>query len=187
MSVNNDKKDCLLAFLSIYEMSSNDGYIGSILVTDTQSIPLEFRCTHPIRPNIIQKTLYGDILERYIGVNLCGIPLLRSLQNSPSLLIVCRDFLLDIRKEVNYPVVYIRREEEIILTQNDSSILKREKFESPTGKFEPIILTFLPNFEDETVVKDILESVFYSFDPLEPFERMNKAINVLLKEDKRFQ
>lgn len=185
--IDDDQKSYLLGFLSLYEMPSRDGYIGSVLVTDIQSLPLEFKCTHPIKPNIVQKTLYGNILEKYIGIKLCGIPLLKSLQNSPSLIIVNRDFLLDIRKEINYPVTYIRREEDIVLAKDEGPTLKREKINVPNGRFESIIITYHPAFEDEISARDIIENILYSFDPLEPFDRMNKVIEVLRKEDKRFQ
>lgn len=32
-------KDGLLAFLGLYQTLSNDGFIGAVLVTDTQGIP----------------------------------------------------------------------------------------------------------------------------------------------------
>lgn len=187
MKVNNGTEDYLLAFFSLYETSSEDVYIGSILVTNTQTIPLEFRCTHSVKPNIIQKTLYGKMLKKFIGIKLCGIQLLKSLQNSPKLMIVNKDFLLDIRKEVNYPVLYVRREENIDLTIDDGSLLKRKRLESPTESFNPVIITYYQDFDDDMVIDHIVENILYSFDPIEPFERMNNAIEILRKEDKRFQ
>lgn len=55
MNVDNGQKNYILGFFSLYEMPSKDGYMGSILITDAQSVPLEFRCTHPIKPNIVQR------------------------------------------------------------------------------------------------------------------------------------
>ena len=43
MSPNNKNQNYLLGFLSLYETLSHDGYLGSILVTDLQGIPQEFK------------------------------------------------------------------------------------------------------------------------------------------------
>jgi hypothetical protein len=90
-------------------MLSNDGFLSAVLVTCTQGIPEEFRCTHPLKPTLIQKPLYGDALEPYIGVNLCGVHLFKSIQNSPDLFVVDNDHLLGIRKSNFCPVVSVCR------------------------------------------------------------------------------
>ena len=191
MSLNNENKNCLLGFLALFETLSKDGYLGTVLVTDFQGIPQEFRCTHPVKPTTIQKPLYGDMLEPYIGVNLCGIPLFKSIQNIPSLIIVNKEFLLDVRKEISCPVIFIRRAGEVIdlkSSNTEETILKRERVDCATGRFQPVILTSHPDFSDDTTVaRDILEKIFSYLDPIEPFERMAKAIEVLGKQDKRFQ
>jgi len=191
MTSNNEDQNYLLGFLSLYETLSHDGYLGSILVTDLQGIPQEFRCTHPVKPTTIQKPLYGEALEPYIGVNLCGIPLLKSVQNLPSLIILYKEFLLDVRKAISCPVIYIRRAGEAIdLSSSDDpkTILKRERLDCSTGRFQPIVFTPHPDFNDDIkVARGILENIFNYLDPLEPFDRMAKAIEVLSKQDKRFQ
>ena len=191
MSSNNGNQNYLLGFLSLYETLSRDGYLGTILVTDLQGIPQEFKCTYPVKPTAIQKPLYGDALKPYIGVNLCGIPLFKSIQNLPSLLLVQNEFLLDVRKAISHPVVYIRRAGEAIdLSSSDDpkTTLKRERIDCPTGKFQPVIFTPHPDFNDDiTGAREILEKIFNYLDPLEPFDRMAKAVEVLGKQDKRFQ
>src|SRR3990172_10201066 len=97
MGSDMEEQKKLLGFLALYETSTQDGYIGAIFITDLQGIPQEFRCTHPVKPTTIQKPLYGDTLEPYIGVKLCGIPLVESIQNQPALIIVEKEFLLDVR------------------------------------------------------------------------------------------
>lgn len=191
MTSNNESHNFLLAFFALYETLSHDGYLGSILVTDLQGTPQEFRCTHPVKPTTIQKPLYGDALEPYIGVNLCGVPLLKSVQNLPSVVIVHKEFLLDVRKAISCPVIYIRRAGEAIdLSSSDDpkTTLKRERIDCPTGRFQPIIFTPHPDFNDDiTIAGEVLGKIFNYLDPLEPFDRMAKAIEVLSKQDKRFQ
>ena len=182
----------LLGFLGLYETLTHDGYIGSILITDHQGRPQEFRCTYPIKPTTIQKPLYGETLEPHIGVNLCGIPLIQSIQIKPSLVVVNKDFLIDIREESLCPVVYIRRIGEAIdIKESNSSdiTLRRERIDCSTGRFQPIIIEPHPNYYDDDInnTRKTLEKVFTHLDPIEPFERMEKAIEILGKQDKRFQ
>lgn len=191
MKSNSREQNILIGFLALYETLSHDGYLGAILITDFKGIPQEFRCTHPVKPTIIQKPLYGDTLESYIGVDLCGIPLIKSIKNEPSIIVVCKDFLLDVRRESSCPVIFIRRAGEAIdIKQSESSntTLKRERIDCPTGRFQPIVLSSHPSFYDDIEsAKETLEKVFSHLDLFEPFERMSKAIEVLAKQDKRFQ
>lgn len=152
MSPNTEQQSTLLGFLALYETPTHDGYLGAILVTDFQGVPQEFRCTHPVKPTALQKPLYGNALEPHIGVDLCGIPLIQSVQNKPSLLIVHKEFLLDVRKASTCPVVFIRRAGEAIeITPSDGSdtAVRRERVESPTGRFQPIVLVSHPEFADD--------------------------------------
>lgn len=191
MNLDKENRDMLLGFLVLNEISNHDGYLGAILITDLQGIPQEFRCTHPVKPTTIQKPLYGKTLEPHIGVNLCGIPLLKSIQNTPSLIVVHKEFLLGVRTAVSYPVVFIRRAGEIIEVKTSDSTettLKRGRIDCSTGRFQPIVFSPHPNFDDDSsIAKEILEKIFSYLDPIEPFERMSKAIEVLAKQDKRFQ
>ena len=111
MNLTKEERNLLLGFLALYETSSHDGYLGAIIITDFQGIPQEFRYTHTVKPTTIQKTLYGNSLELYIGVNLCGIPLIQSLANKPSLVLVQNEFLLGVRTSISCPVTSIRRAE----------------------------------------------------------------------------
>ena len=49
-----------LSFLTIEKTENKGGYLGAILITDTRGVPIEFRCTYPIKPTLIQKPLYGE-------------------------------------------------------------------------------------------------------------------------------
>ena len=70
---------------------------------------------------------------------------------------------------------------------DDSQALKRERLDCPSGKFQPIVVFSNPDFDDEAEeAREILEEAFAHLDPLEPFDRMAKAIDVLREQDKRF-
>ncbi len=77
-----------IAFLETYTLSENGGIMGAILVTDSETKPLEFRVTAPIRPTSFQKTLYGDVLLEHILVELISVPLLNAVNEQIDLIIV---------------------------------------------------------------------------------------------------
>ena len=191
MSQNREERSILLGFLALCKTLSDDGYLGAILVTDLQGIPQEFRCTHPVKPTTIQRPLYGNTLRSYIGVNLCGIPLIESIENKPLLIVVHEEFLLDVKTASPCPIIFIRRAGEAInigTSDSPEDTLRRERIDCSTGRFQPIIISTHPDFDDDVpFAKETLERIFTYFDPLEPFERISKAIEVLAKQDKRFQ
>ena len=182
MNSNKEEGSILLGFLALYETSSNDGYLGAIIITDFQGIPQEFRYTQPVKPTAIQKTLYGNSLELYIGVNLCGIPLIQLLANKPSLVFVQNEFLLGVRTSISCPVTSIRRAEGDIGVESPFKGSKMETIDCSSGRFQPIIVSTHPDFSDDlTSIKEVLAKVFVYLDPIEPFKRMEKAIRDMVE------
>jgi hypothetical protein len=147
-----------IGFLAISENLNHAGttYLGSILITNELGIPLEFRCTHSIKPKEIQRALYGEQLVPYIGVELCGIPLLNSIENKPELIIVQEKYLLSIRKNINMPVIFIEN-----LPQDIPDSIKCDAHHSYP--------------ED----KDDFRAIKSNFNLLEPFERIRKSVEIL--------
>jgi hypothetical protein len=172
-------------------MAGREGYLGAILVTDEQGVPLEFRCTHPVKPTAIQRRLYGDTLEPHVGVILCGVPLAKSLQHKPSLLLVPQEFLLGVRNEVPWPTAYLRRAGKAIdisVPGDATGTLQRQRIDCVTGRFQPIVLSTHPEHpEDNPLAAKILGEVFKTLDPLEPFERISKALDALGQQEPRFR
>lgn len=194
MNQNNQIKINTVAFLSMYETAGKDGYLGALLITDSYGVPQEFRCTHPVKPTTIQKPLYGDTLVPHIGVNLCGLPLIKLINAKPSIIMVDKNYLLDIRPKCAYPIVFVRRAGEAIdVRSSDEASGKnlgptRERVDCPNKKFQPIVIEPHPDFdEDRSVMKVVLDEIFKQMDPIEPFQRIAKALNILGKQDTRFQ
>ena len=72
-----------IGFYSLYETDTKDSFVGTLLITDSYGIPLEFKCTHSVKATPIQRALYGERLQPYIGIELCGVPLMKSVINVP--------------------------------------------------------------------------------------------------------
>ncbi len=178
-----------IGFYSLYETDVKDSYVGTLLVTDSYGIPLEFKCTHSVKATAIQKALYGERLQPYIGIELCGIPLLKSITNSPDFLFVNENYLLTIRQKATTPVILINRTDK----ENKTNAEEYAK----TGKilitheyntFDPVELQYHPDFskDNKSTLEDI-NSVSANFDLIEPFERMKKSVEILGKTDSKFK
>lgn len=177
----------LIGFLSVESTSDNAGLIGAILVTDERGYPLEFRCTTPVRPTAIQKTLYGALLKPYVSVELCGKRLLAEVQRKPALVVTPSQDLLPLSSE-QVPIVTVLRAGEVIETESLAKSLDRERVESASGRFQPVILLSRPDQQQELApAKAILNELFRNFDLLEPFDRIKTALKALAESDPKYR
>lgn len=185
-----DSADTCLGFYTLNETQDAEGYLGAILITDGRGRPLEFRVTYPVRPSAFQRPLYGDALEPYIGVELCGERLLTSLDHDMDLLIVSRRYLLDIREMVPCPVVHLERVGDAIEVESDARAPQTwatGRVDSPSGRFQPVKVRVPSEWEDDLDrCRAVLEEAFDHLDLTEPFDRVSRALKLLAKEDRRF-
>jgi hypothetical protein len=187
---NETKTSIKAAFFAVRQTNDKQGYIGAIFVTDERGIPLEFRCTQPVKPSQVQRSLYGNNLESHISYQLSGRPLLDSLTNRPVFCIVEARSMLGLREFVNLPVVHVQRLTDTLGAvqgkSNSAESVKRLDNEQHT--FQPMSVMTHPSFEnDYDGVKTALEVVFQHVDLLEPFQRITTALQALAERDQRFR
>ncbi len=178
-----------IGFYSLYETDTKDSFVGTLLITDNYGIPLEFKCTHSVKATAIQRALYGERLQPYIGIELCGVPLMKSVINVPDFLFVNAPYLLSMRTKVNTAVVLINKAE-----QKDAEQKTGEKSEGKIilaheyNTFEPVEISYNPDFpKDVKNTSESVKTVFENFDLTEPFERMKKSVEILGKTDQKFK
>jgi len=189
MHEKHEHRNKMVGFLHLLLTEAKDGFLSALLVTDIRGIPQEFRCTRPVKPTAIQQKLYGDKLKPYIAVNLCGVPLVESLENSPAAILVREKLLLGVRPFVEFPVIYVEKSGEAIEIQSVglSNGGLRLKIESPGGRFQPVSCETHPDFhEDGETISDVLKEISENLDPLEPFGRILSAVKVIGQKDDRF-
>lgn len=175
-----------IGFFSLYDTETPDSYVGALLVTDDNGIPLEFKCTQSVKPTAIQKSLYGDKLKPYIAVTLCGIPLLNSISNKPDLLFVNIPYALGIRPQIEIPTLLIRRAGESINLQSNENESEKHRIESES--YQAIILQAHPdNKEEAKTMNGKINQLSNNFDLIEPFDRMQKSVEILGKNDSKFK
>ena len=169
-----------LAFVTLVEVE--DSVLrGGILVTDARGKPVEFRCTSPIRPNAVQRTLYGGTLMSHMAVVLTGKPLIRSVQASPDVVLVQQEEFLWLRTRCEKPVLIARRQgEEMQVSEESDKNQPEEVLPSPSGKFAPVVVTCHWDYPDDIAqCKEELGWMFSNFDLVEPFTRVETALATL--------
>jgi hypothetical protein len=165
-----------LGFVAVAEIEK-DIFRGGILVTDARGKPVEFRCTSPIHPNNVQKTLYGRTLSAHIAVTLVGLPLLRGVTQSPDILMANQAEFLEMRPDTDKPMLLLSKQG-AAMTLADGSELRaiRELVTSPSGRFDPVVATCHWEHGPDLRMIEHLRMVCSTIDLMEPFERINTAL-----------
>lgn len=81
-------------------------YVGGLMVTDANGLPVDFRFTDPITPTRLQRALYGGALDRYLRADVVAATLLKSVEQRPSMVIVEEEDLLSL-PEAACPVALV--------------------------------------------------------------------------------
>jgi len=163
-----------LAFLSHLSFENNSCIRGGILISDIYTKPLEFRVTAPIKPTSFQKTLYGDILNEHILIELIGIPLLNAVKGTPDFILVRDPLFLGINESLGLKVIRLFKEDEITYEKTEGN---SQQLHSSSGKYEPIFFETTKNLDGELPeIRKILMEIFIKKNLLEPFDRVNLAI-----------
>jgi hypothetical protein len=176
-----------IGFLTLHE-TENDGYLGSFLITDFKGIPIEFRCTHSIKPDAVQRTLYGEALLSHIGVELCGRPLISSAKNKPRLTLVDKPFLLKLNGHSSCPVMFVKElgeEEDSTTSENFGSEYQVEVIEPRYDRLKPLEIAMKADVKSET--KELVGKLHSEFNVVEPFDRMGRAVEILIRRSSRFK
>lgn len=151
-----------------------DGAIrrGAILVTDTETKPLEFRYTAPVCPENFQAILYGELLDEHIAVELIGLTLLKAIDNKPDLVLVCNELLLGVSSKQDIPTLGISRTDETWTKRG----IKAQGLERSYPDQSPTTVYILEGFVDDLKsIAEQLQVIFAQRDLMEPFERLKNA------------
>jgi len=161
-----------IAFLETYSLDNNEGIMGAILVTDTDTKPLEFRVTAPIKPTNFQKTLYGNVLMEHIAVELVAVPLLGSISQEIDLILVKDPLFLGANNKQGVRVVRVAGSGD----SDSKSGSSREELKAASGDNAKVGIETLKKFEAELPeIRDRLNTIAENRNLLEPFERLKTA------------
>ncbi len=163
----NDKK---VAFL-IKAQFEEESIRGAVLVTDVNTTPLEFRVTSVVKPNDLQKTLYGEILDKYICIELLELPLLNALKEKPDILVVQNPLFLNVNLKAEIPPIVLLSEAQV---HPDGTVT--QQLDSPKSQHGSLYISILKAYEKDLIsAKEILNQIARYRDLIEPFKRTEAA------------
>ncbi len=171
----------LLAFLHIKEFDKPRGLRGGVLITDKKTEPIEFRCTSVIQPTALQQIFWGGRLESHIATKLVGQPLLNSLTNRMSLVVVQRPEFLELRSSIEIPLIQILRNEELSESSPLSLEDTNDMLPGTIDGSEPVIINAHREYpKDRKIAQELLRE---TVNVLEPFERIVRALEVIHRQE----
>ena len=169
----------LVGYIRIVELSP-DLFRGGILLTDLRGKPQDFRCTSAIKPNAVQRILYGGTLIEHMALDLCGLPLLKALPKTPSVLFADCQELLVLRPTTEIPSLWLRRQSEIQLPGRANAGSEAEMVASEGGLFDTVLASCHADYgEDLSETVEYLRQIGQVLDPLEPFARIMAAMKLV--------
>lgn len=161
-----------IGFLGIQHFENGAATRGAILVTAMDTKPLEFRITAPVRPQSFQATLYGELLNEHIAVDLMALPLLDAVETKPDLILVRDNLLMSIISKQEIPTIRIMRADEPLMQKGvEPQILNpHDSNHSPAKIYTSE--KFAGNLQ---TIGEQLQVIFLQRDLMEPFERIERA------------
>lgn len=177
MPENSPSQEVKLGFLTYVQAEDGNSGRGALLVTDEATRPLEFRCTTPIKPNPLQRMLYGQTLRSYIAADLVGEPLLKATEEKPFVVLVREPMFLTLRSKVNFRIACLRRQGEeisaVVSEDQTRSRVEPSLLNCASGRFQPLTVSGVPGHDGELqTALDVLRPIFSETDLLEPFDRI---------------
>lgn len=177
-------RELILGFLALRETKAGIRY--GLLITDASGVPKEFRATEPpVRPTKVQRILYGASLCREIA-RIAGGPIIRAVEHAPTWIFAERAELLSLGTPA-VPVIWIKaygEELEARPTSEEAGEMSNQHvLRVNGGAYRFVTVRFDPSMpEDEQQrLREQIENVVVSgaLDPLEPFDRIQRALDVL--------
>jgi hypothetical protein len=175
----------LCCFLQFRTFDNHATIRGAALVTDESTEPVEFRCTSPVRPTQLQRTLWGERLMGHIAAKILGKPLVDALTNKPGIVIVRQPEFVEMRPLISFPVLQALKDTELekvsllAATNAVDDVLRSDRLE-----IEPIVMKVHRRFSDDLKFgRELLSEMFRFRSVMEPFLRIEHALDVIHQQD----
>lgn len=161
-----------IGFLESLTLDETSGVMGAILVTDSETKPLEFRVTAPIKTTNFQKTLYGDVLMEHVLVELIALPLISALNEELDLILVKDALFLGANNKQGIRLIHIfAQDNQQPIPQKGAEELKPHK-----ANGQKVFIQTSAKYEAELPqIRDLLNSISEQRNFLEPFSRLKLA------------
>lgn len=144
--------------------SPTHGVFGGYLLVDACGRPIEFHCTESVKISRAQQILYGPTLHGHLHGMRIGSTLLAEGSVEPTVVLVDREPMLEVRPHTSLPVVLVRRA--------DTSDGGQGFVVGPAR--------VIPHPSDAPrmdVIRERLEQLASAVELVEPFDRIRAAID----------
>lgn len=161
---------------------NEEQYIGGVMITNDQSIPIEFKYTEPIKPTRVHKIIFGKVLEKYIGEEVIKKNLFKEIKNIPSIFLVTDIELLGEDTVNHIPIVAIQPTTLPSLPNPGEfqRVKDKEVIVQPITSKNPLKMTFFsPEPDVQEKAMNTLRSFIDKIDIYEPFTRIDTALKAL--------
>ena len=165
----------MIGYFSIYR-SDDEKYAGGILSMNEKGLPVSFKYTTPIKPNKIQKIIYGKNLKSYLASEIIGKQLINVVKELDMIFVNDMEVLEFIQSDklmVHLNLTYEPLEE----------YLKEKEGCVSSGENRSIKLTFSKE-PGEDLFKKISELNEF-FDLFEPFQRLDEALKYICSSEEK--
>lgn len=154
----------VLGFMSI---TTEQGFLGALLVTNSWGRPLEFRLTTAVNPSRVQQILYGQTLESHIIAELIGKALVEKSSVAPHIVLVDHPLGLDLQACLDVPVVFAAR--------RDGDTVGLHPLQNMPNGVPPLFLK-QEDPASEARIRSIVDALPPKADLLDPFLRAQEAM-----------
>ncbi len=162
-----------LAFIDF--LDKDDKLLAGILITDSNTKPIEFRTTTDINIDELQKILYGEALKEIFLKERFAVDLAKSTKEKFDILLTREKNILGIRKEVDAPVGYLHKYDPFKALDKYS-----HKIVNITDRYEPLVLTISKEDKKDLIIfSKKLQEIYKMFNLMEPFNRVKKALEYI--------
>lgn len=179
--------DLKIGYLDFSTPAPNS-YMGGIMICDSKGFPLEFRYSEPITPTNVQKVLYGNVLDKYIKIDVISESLIKSITNQYEIMIVQDDQLLE-HQFASKPVMIRLSNTKSPPLSNEGDVVKikeKEYLLQTCPNSNPTRVQIASSAKiDEAKTKSILHELSkagHQMDLDEPLSRIHRALDLICQQ-----
>lgn len=164
-------------FISIREIEGL-GHCGGLLIVSQIGRPIEFHCSAPIATNRAQKILYGKTYETFLYSEQIGLALIEKAKTKPNIYIANCGPLLALNNLIAEPVIVLGDEYNTEYLTHSTEFTEQRKLNSFDMDQQNLWTTAgTENGSQYEFVKSLMESFTKTLPLIEPFDRIQKAID----------
>lgn len=179
--------DINIGYLGFVSVGSSS-YSGGLMVCDAKGFPIEFRYSEPITPTRVQQVLYGNVLDKYIKLDVISESLIKSISSNFNIMVVQDEGILEYNFNSKFTVVRlsITKSPPLANQGQNIKIKEREYLIQALPNSNPIRVQFPSAYPiPDNNINSTLDSIITAactMDIDEPLSRINRALELICQQ-----